>query len=64
MSKRIIEKVKTPIFLAGGLNSGNVVDALRQVQPFAVDVCNGVRTENKLDEFKLSTFFKAVNSYS
>ena len=64
VSKRIREKVKTPVFLAGGLNPDNVEDALRQVQPFAVDVCTGVRTENKLDERKLSTFFKAVNSYS
>ena len=63
VSKHIREEVEKPVFLAGGLNSDNVVDALRQVQPFAVDVCNGVRTKNKLDEFKLSAFFKAVNSF-
>ena len=64
LSKQIREKVKVPVFLAGGLNSDNVPDSLKQVEPFAVDVCNGVRTENELDEGKLSAFFEAVNSYN
>lgn len=64
VSKRIREKVKAPVFLAGGLNSDNVVEGLKQVQPFGVDVCSGVRTEDKLDECKLLAFFKAVSSYS
>ena len=63
VSKRIREQVKIPVFLAGGLEPNNVMEGLRQVQPFAVDVCNGVRTDNKLDECKLSAFFQAVNSY-
>ena len=62
LSRQIREKVKVPVFLAGGLNSDNVLEGLRQVQPFAVDVCNGVRTDDKLDECKLSAFFEAVNS--
>ena len=64
LSKKIREKVKVPVFLAGGLNSDNVLDGLKQVKPFAVDVCNGVRSKNKLDEGKLSAFFEAVNSYN
>jgi phosphoribosylanthranilate isomerase len=64
LSKQIREKVMVPVFLAGGLNSDNVLDGLRQVKPFAVDVCNGVRTKNKLDEGRLSAFFEAVNSYN
>jgi phosphoribosylanthranilate isomerase len=64
LSRQIRETVKVPVFLAGGLNSDNVLEGLRQVQPFAVDVCNGVRTNDKLDECKLSAFFEAVNSYS
>ena len=64
VSKRIREKVKVPIFLAGGLTANNVIEGLRQVQPFGVDVCNGVRAEGKLDESKLSAFFSAVSSYN
>jgi len=63
LSRRITKKVNVPVFLAGGLDPDNVLQALNQVQPFGVDVCNGVRTENKLDERKLSAYFKAVWSY-
>lgn len=63
ISRIIRDEVEKPIILAGGLNPKNVIEGLRQVQPFAVDVCNGVRTENKLDEEKLSAFFNAINSY-
>jgi len=64
LSRRIRETVKVPVFLAGGLNPDNVLEGLNQVQPFGVDVCNGVRTEDRLDERKLSAFFKAVWSYN
>jgi phosphoribosylanthranilate isomerase len=64
ISRRIRDKVGVPVFLAGGLNSENVVEGLKRVQPFGVDVCNGVRTKNRLDESKLSAFFKAVSTYT
>jgi phosphoribosylanthranilate isomerase len=64
ISKIIREKVETPVILAGGLHSINVIEGLKQVQPFGVDVCNGVRTRNELDEEKLSSFFKAIYSYN
>jgi len=31
-----------------------------QVQPFGVDLCNGVRTNGRLDEKKLAAFFNAL----
>jgi phosphoribosylanthranilate isomerase len=60
LSKQIREAVNVPVFLAGGLNSANVAAALAQVRPFGVDVCNGVRTDGRLDRDKLADFFKAV----
>ena len=64
ISSRIREKVTVPVFLAGGLNADNVAEGLKQVQPFGVDVCSGVRTDGKLDKCKLSAFFKAVSEHS
>jgi phosphoribosylanthranilate isomerase len=60
ISNRIREAVEIPLFLAGGLNSKNVAEAIRQVQPFGVDVCTGVRTNDRLDEAKLAAFFDAL----
>ena len=33
-----------PVFLAGGLNTGNVGEAIRTVRPFAVDVASGIES--------------------
>jgi phosphoribosylanthranilate isomerase len=64
ISKKIIEAVNIPIFLAGGLNADNVAKAIIQVRPFGVDLCSGVRTNGKLDEEKLASFFQQVDSVS
>lgn len=60
ISRRIREEIEVPVFLAGGLNAGNVAEAIRVVRPYAVDVCSGVRTSGKLDPVKLAAFFAAV----
>ena len=60
LSRQIRESVNVPIFLAGGIKSENVREALNQVGPFAVDVCTGVRTDGKLDERKLLALFREL----
>lgn len=60
LSKRIVDNVNIPVFLAGGLNEENVKSAIEKVNPFSVDVCSGVRTNGKLDELKLKAFMKQV----
>lgn len=60
LSRKIREAVNVPIFLAGGLKPENVVDAIRSVKPFGLDLCSGVRTDGKLDEVKLARFFESV----
>lgn len=63
ISRRIREALDgVPVFLAGGLNAANVGEAIRQVEPFGVDVCSGVRTDGKLDAAKLSAFFRSVEN--
>jgi phosphoribosylanthranilate isomerase len=64
LSLRIRESVDVPILLAGGLNSSNLADAIRRVGPFAVDVCSGVRTDGKLDDVKLASFFRSVKTFA
>lgn len=56
ISRKIREAVDVPVFLAGGLTPGNVAQAVHEVGPFALDICNGVRTAGKLDESKLKAF--------
>lgn len=62
ISREIVKSVKVPVFLAGGLHANNVRQAIETVQPFAVDICSGIRTEGKLDPNKLAAFIKAVHS--
>ena len=60
LSRRIVADAPCPVFLAGGLNAGNVADAIRQVRPYGVDLCNGVRTDDALDPARLAAFMGAV----
>ncbi len=60
ISRRIVEAVEAPVILAGGLNPGNVSEAIRLVKPYAVDVCSGVRTGGSLDSDKLQSFISQV----
>lgn len=56
LSRQIRENSRCPVFLAGGLNPGNIKQAIQEVRPFAVDVCSGVRTNGALDKEKLTAF--------
>jgi len=58
LSRQIRDNAKCPIILAGGLRPENVRNAIAQVQPFAIDVCSGVRTNGALDRTKLSCFVR------
>ncbi|MGD9549208.1 MAG: phosphoribosylanthranilate isomerase [Candidatus Krumholzibacteriia bacterium] len=62
LSARIVAQTPVPVFLAGGLNSENVLEAVRKVRPFGVDVCSGVRTADQLDEGKLERFMSQVRA--
>jgi len=60
ISAAFVAKSPRPVFLAGGLNPGNVAQAIRQVRPFGVDVCTGVRCDGELDSVRLGAFLAAV----
>jgi phosphoribosylanthranilate isomerase len=60
VSAAFVRATDTPVFLAGGLSAANVGEAIRQVRPYGVDLCSGVRSEGALDPVKLSAFMRAV----
>jgi phosphoribosylanthranilate isomerase len=50
-----------PILVSGGLNAGNVADAVTRLRPWGVDVCSGVEAEpGRKDSSKLRAFVQAV----
>jgi phosphoribosylanthranilate isomerase len=60
LSCKIRKLVNLPIFLAGGLKPENVAFAVKEVAPFGLDLCSGVRSEGELDELKVKRFFQAI----
>ena len=55
-----LSKIKRPYFLAGGLNSINIKDAVRSFRPYAVDVSSGAETNGFKDFSKMKFLIEAV----
>ncbi|MBR1798115.1 MAG: phosphoribosylanthranilate isomerase [Clostridiales bacterium] len=56
----LLQRVERPYFLAGGLNPGNVSEAIRKLHPYAVDVSSGIETDGVKDTDKMAAFAAAV----
>ncbi len=51
------------IVLAGGLDPGNVAEAIRRARPYAVDVSGGVESSKGVkDQAKMQNFFRGVRN--
>jgi len=62
ISGAIRERLAIPVFLAGGLRPGDVAEAVRQVGPWGLDVCSGVRVDGALGEARLASFVGAMGA--
>lgn len=59
ISRKIVEQLKVPIFLAGGLTPENVRSAVDAVGPYGVDVASGVEDlDGKKDFRKIKEFIR------
>ena len=60
LSKKIIDAVEIPVYLGGGLNSDNVLQAIEAAGPAGVNVSSGVRRNDVLQPDLLEQFVKEV----
>ena len=65
VSRTIVETVRTPVILAGGLGPDNVEEAIRSVQPAGVDSKTKTDREgtHSKDRAKVEAFYRAAKSY-
>ena len=60
LNRELIRPVMRPYFLAGGLTSDNVGEAVRQLHPYAVDVSSGIERDGYKDQGLMAAFIAAV----
>ena len=58
----ILKLIKRPYFLAGGINTDNIEEAVRDIRPYAIDVSSGIETDGVKDEEKMTTIIEAVRA--
>lgn len=56
----LLSAIDRPYFLAGGLDSSNVGDAISLLHPYGVDVSSGIETDGFKDQDKMTDFMHAV----
>ncbi|MFZ1954347.1 MAG: hypothetical protein WAU34_02565 [Desulfobacterales bacterium] len=48
MARKLVDAVRIPVILAGGISPDNVVEGLRQVRPAGVDSCTGTNARDSI----------------
>ena len=57
---KLAGQIRRPFFLAGGLDPENVEEAVRKLNPYAVDVSSGIETDGLKDRAKMAAFADAA----
>ncbi len=57
---KLIQNIRRPYFLAGGLDVYNVALAVNKLKPYAVDVSSGIELNGLKDKTKMAEFTAAV----
>ena len=52
--------LKVPFFLAGGLNCGNLSEAIRETDPYGVDISSGIETGGVKDRRKIGQIMRIL----
>ncbi len=55
-------EITKPFFLAGGISSDNIREAIETVRPFGIDVSSSVETDKKKDKEKIRTIIKKARN--
>ncbi|MEW5784091.1 MAG: phosphoribosylanthranilate isomerase [Bacillota bacterium] len=58
----LIPALQKPFFLAGGLDAGNIKEAVVACRPFAVDVNSGAETNGLKDENKIRQIIETIRN--
>ena len=58
----LIEGINRPYFLAGGLTTQNVKEAIRKLHPYAVDASSCLETDGRKDKNKMTEFVNVIRS--
>ncbi len=59
----LIPKTNKKIFLAGGLNSDNIIQAMKEVKPYCLDINSGAETNEKKDRSKILEIMQKIKGY-
>lgn len=59
----LLKDFDRPYFLAGGLDTENVTEAIRELHPYGVDVSSGIERDGVKDAGLMEKFSEAVRKY-
>ena len=63
MFKSVLGGIDREFFLAGGLQSENLTEAMEAVRPYAVDISSGIESDRKKDPEKMHRIMELVERY-